>query len=316
MRRQKARGEPEPQRPRRRISPRRVLKWLALAALGWILLSVVVFFVSAQFQEGVSERAEAALSDGGSLMTGSTILVLGSDERPEGTKEPGAGGPGRADSLLLLRVGFGSVRRLSILRDSVADIPGHGRDKINASYALGGTALAIETVEGFLGHGLRINHVIELSFEEFPEFIDALGGIDITLKRCVRSDPFGGRKFSLRKGEHHLNGRQALAFARVRRNRCAPNEDDRARASRQQQVFSAIRGRALSPTTFVRLPWVSWEAPRTIRTDMKGPALTALFTDILTGGSGKTDVLQPFQLQPLLVSEEEKARAVSRLLGD
>ena len=309
--------EPGLPKERRRVTPGRVLKWLAIAAAGWILLSVVIFFVSAQTQEGVSDRTDAALSDGGSLLTGSTILVLGSDERPEGSLEPGAQtqGPGRADSILLLRVGFGEVRRLSILRDTVVDIPGHGQGKINASYAIGGPALTIETVENFLGNGLRINHVIEVSFEEFPELIDALGGIDVTLRRCVRAAPFGGRKFSLSRGEHHLNGRQALAFARIRQNRCAPNEDDRARAARQQQVLSAIRSAALSPSTFFRLPWVSWEAPRTIRTDMKGPGMAGLFADLLTGGSGDTNVLLPFQLSPLLVSEEEKAEEVERLLN-
>lgn len=302
----------------RRFRPRRAVKWLALAALGWVLLSAVLFMVSAQLQDGVSEETEAALADGGSLMTGSTILVLGSDKRPEGSLEPGAGGTGRSDSILLLRAELGSVRRLSVLRDSLAEIPGHGVQKINAAYAIGGPALTVETVERFLGNGLEINHVVEVSFEDFPEFIDALGGIDVELDRCVRSQPFGGRKFSLSAGEHHLNGRQALAFARVRENRCAPNEDDRARAARQQKVLSAIRSQILSPSTFLRLPWVSLEAPQTIRSDMKGPALAGLLADVMTGGTGETNVLMPSGLGPggsLVVSEEAKARAVDRLLG-
>lgn len=321
MRRRREPGEEPPWAPprRRRITPGRVLKWVGLAALAWTLLSVVVFFVSAQTTEGVSERTEAALSDGGSLLSGSTILVIGSDQRPEGTLEPGAQTEsGRADTILLLRAGFGEVRRLSILRDSLADIPGSGPQKINAAQAIGGTALTVEAVESFIGHGLQVNHVIEVNFQEFPEFIDALGGIDVDLDNCVRSDPFGGRRFSLSRGEHHLNGRQALAFARVRRNRCAPNEDDRARARRQQQVLAAIRSQVISPSTFFRLPWVSWEAPRTLKTDMRGPALAGLFTALLTGGSGETRVLQPSGLGPggsLIVSEEAKAEAVARLLG-
>lgn len=320
LRRRRERGQ-EPPRPRgpRRIGARRVLKWVAVAALAWVLLSAVVFLVSAQITGGVSERTEAALSDGGSLLSGSTILVIGSDQRPEGTLEPGAETTvGRADSILLLRAGFGNVRRLSILRDSLAAIPGGGQQKINAAQAIGGTALTVETVEQFMGNGLEINHVIEVSFEEFPEFIDALGGIDITLDNCVRSDPFGGRKFSLSRGEHHLNGRQALAFARVRRNRCAVTDDDRARARRQQQVLTAIRAQVVSPSTFLRLPWVSWEAPRTLKTDMKGFALAGLFTDLLTGGTGETNVLAPSGFGPggsVIVSEEEKAEAVAALLG-
>ncbi|MBA3301937.1 MAG: LCP family protein [Thermoleophilaceae bacterium] len=311
-----------PDRPRRRLRGRvslgKALKVLALLAVGWILLAVVLFFVSAQTTEGSDARTERALNSGGSLFTGSTILVLGSDARPEDSKEPGAGGPSRADSILLLHVGFGSVRRLSILRDSLAEIPGHGEGKINSAYAIGGAPLMIRTVRGFMGNGLRINHVIEVNFTEFPELIDSLGGIDVKLKRCVSADPFSGRRFKLPKGEHHLNGRQALAFARVRKNKCSPGEDDRARARRQQQVLSSIRSRALSPHGFFRAPWIAWEAPRTIKSDLKGFGMAGLFTDLLTGGSGKTRVLLPSGESggALTVSEGEKVRTVRALEGE
>jgi LCP family protein required for cell wall assembly len=312
------RDEPDRTLRKRPAKPwwRRLLKWVAVAAGAWVLLSFLLFMLSAQITDGVSDETEAALADGGSMLTGSTVLVLGSDQRPEGTKEPGAAGaPARADSILLLHVGFASVRRLSILRDSETDIPGHGTQKINAAYAFGGAPLMIRTVEQFLGNGLEINHIVEINFEDFPDFIDALGGVDIDLKRCVRSNSFGGRRIRLSKGEHHLDGKRALQFARVRKNECAPNEDDRQRAARQQQVMSAIRSQILSPSTFFRLPLVSWQAPRALRTDLKGPGLLALFTDVMTGGSGKTRILKPFQISPLLVSEEEKRRAVRELVG-
>ena len=313
---------PDERRPRRdrprRPSPRRLLRWLVASVLAWLALSAVLFFVSAQLEEGSSGRTDQALSSGGSLLTGSTILVLGSDQRPSGSREPGASGPGRADSVMLLRARPAGVRRLSILRDSYAQIPGHGAQKINAAYALGGTALMISTVETFLGNGLEVNHVVEVDFERFPKLIDALGGVRVKLRRCVRSQPFGGRVFRLRRGEHRLNGRQALAYARVRKNACAPNEDDRARAARQQQVLSAIRARVLSPATFVRLPWVSWRAPGIVDTDMAGPALFGLFADLATSTSTATHVLRPSGAGPqgsLVVSEQEKQRAVGKLLG-
>jgi LCP family protein required for cell wall assembly len=274
--------------------------------------------VSAQLQRRASEATQRALSDGGSTLTGSTILVLGSDARPQELAEPGSGGRPRADSILLVRAGFGRVRRISVLRDSLASIPGDGTQKINAAYAIGGPALAIETVRSFVGHGLAINHVVEVSFGDFAALVDALGGIDVTLRRCVSSEPFGGRTFRLRRGEHHLNGRQALAFARVRKNRCSPGEDDRARARRQQQVLSAIRARLLSPAGFVRMPLVAWQAPRTLRTDMAGPGLIGLAVAVVTGGSGATRVLEPSGPGPggsLLVSDEAKARAVRYLRG-
>src|SRR3954469_3476862 len=228
-RQQKRDGRP-PQpggpKPRKKITPLRVLKWVALAIVGWLLISLVVFFISAQTAPGVSQKTKDALSPGGSVLTGSTILVLGSDQRPKGSKEPGAStsGPSRSDSIMLLHVGFGSVRKLSILRDTQMEIPGHGSGKINAAYALGGAPLTIKTLENFFGGDLRINHIVEVNFTHFPDLIDALGGVDVTLKKCISSNSFGGKRVRLHKGEHHLNGEQALRFARVRENRCAPNE--------------------------------------------------------------------------------------------
>lgn len=310
------RGPRRPGRIRNPLSAGRVVKWLVLAALGWILLSAAVFLVSAQLAEHSPDSAKAALTTSGSLLSGSTILVLGSDARPSDSKEPGAGGPARADSIMLMHVGFGSVRKLSILRDSQANIPGHGTSKINAAYALGGAGLAVRTVEQFMGNGLKINHVLEVSFENFPKLIDAMGGITVRLKRCIHSNRFGGRVLILHRGEQRLNGRQALAFSRVRQNKCAPNEDDRARAKRQQQVMSAVRQRLLSPAAFIRLPWVAWAAPRTVRSDLRGPGLSLLFADLVTGGGGTTRVLMPSGSNgtQLLVSDAAKRRAVRRLL--
>jgi LCP family protein required for cell wall assembly len=277
-----------------------VLKVVLAAVAAWILLAVVVFVISAQTTSGVSDRTEDALSGDGNLLTGANILVLGSDKRPpqlrEQLEELGGdpGGVGRADSILLVHASFGSVRKLSILRDSLAEIPGHPPQKINAAFALGGTPLMIDTVEGFMGHGLGIDHVILVSFSEFPELIDALGGVDVTAENeiCAPGFDLAGTGFDLPAGEHHLDGDDALTFARVRTNPCAPEEDDRARAARQQEVLSGIRSQALSPSTFLRLPWVSWQAPRAIRTDMRGPGLAALFTDLLSGGTGETEVLE------------------------
>src|SRR5437763_2204143 len=171
------RRERRPLRTRKPITPGRVVKWIVVAVLGWILLSFLVFMISAEFADHSSASAGAALSPGGTLLTGSTILVLGSDARPPNSKEPGAGGPSRSDSIMLMHVGFGSVRKLSILRDSQADIPGHGIQKINAAYALGGAGLAIRTIEQFMGNGLQINHMVEVNFQDFPKLIDSLGGV-------------------------------------------------------------------------------------------------------------------------------------------
>jgi LCP family protein required for cell wall assembly len=317
--RPRLRGAPGPRGP---ITPRRVLKWIAIAIAGWLALSFVLFMVSAQLEGGVSDDAKEALSGNGNFLTGATVLVLGSDERKGESIDAGDGGPSRADSIMLVHASLGRVAKVSIPRDAEADIPGHSRTKINAAYAIGGPALMIETVEAYMGNGLEINHLIEVDFEDFPKFIDALGGITVDNQSRICAPPFDNfwKGFNLPAGERQLSGSEALGFARVRKNPCAPAENDLDRAARQQEVLSGIRGALLSPTTFFRLPWVSWRAPQTIRTDLRGPGLLALAADVATGGSGETRVLEPsclgcgadFSLQ---VPREERAAAVDQLLG-
>jgi LCP family protein required for cell wall assembly len=292
----------EPRRRRRfpRFTVWRVVRWLVMLLVGWLLVSLVLFLVSAQIERSkVSNAARSELTSSGfTLTTPNTILVLGSDARPKGTHEAGAqtiGQPSRSDSILLLRVGGGHNATLSIPRDTVVDIPGHGRNKINAAYAFGGPSLAIRTVEQFLG--IRVNHLAEVNFENFPELIDALGGIKYT-GGCVYSLISGGRKnggftLHLRRGTHTLNGKQALALARTRHNLCNPAESDLTRARRQQKILLAIKSRVKSPATFFRLPWVAWAAPKALRTDMGGFSLLGLVGAELTGGSAKPTVLTP-----------------------
>jgi LCP family protein required for cell wall assembly len=319
------RREPQPPGEKPGIDRRRVLRWVAIVVVGWLAFSFLVFMVSAQTQTGVSDNAKNALTRGGnSLMTGSNVLVLGSDSRGGDSIDKSQSGPGRADSILLMHAAFGSVRKLSIPRDSLAQIPGHDAQKINAAYALGGTPLMISTVEQFLGNGLKINHVVEVDFQDFPHLIDALGGVTVDNKTKICAPPFDNfwKGYRLSKGEHRLNGRDALGFSRVRHNNCAPNENDLDRAARQQQVVSGMRGALLRPTSFLRLPLISWSAPKAIKSDMHGPGLMGMFTDLITGNSKDTHVLKPDCLGcgpggTLVVSDQEKHDAVQQLLhGD
>ena len=244
--------------------------------------------VSAQMQRGeLASEVGEQLDPGPYPLTGeNTILVLGSDARTEGLAEPGSGGPSRADSIMLLRIGGGANASLSIPRDTVVDIPGQGTNKINAAYALGGPALATQTVKEFLG--IEINHVVEVSFENFPQLIDALGGVTYdgpaVLSKINGGRANGGTTLRLKKGETELNGKQALALARTRKNLRNPSENDLTRARRQQQLVQAMKDKVTSFETFIRLPWVSWAAPRAVRSDMAGPTLLGVVAASMTGG--------------------------------
>jgi LCP family protein required for cell wall assembly len=300
----------------------RVLGYVAAAIAGWLLLSLLLFLISAQVErKGVNESAGGALKKSGYTLTSpNTILVLGSDARTKDSKEPGAnkiGQPSRSDTIMLMRVGGGKSARLSIPRDTIVDIPGHGRDKINAAYAYGGPGLATKTVSQYLG--IDVNHIVEVNFANFPAFIDALGGINYT-GGCVLSNINGGRKnggytLRLRRGTHHLDGEQALALARTRKNECNTRQNDLNRAARQQKILSGIKGRLLSPATFFRLPLVSWQAPKAIRSDMAGPALLGLFGSVATSSSPPPRVLPGVpEGNGLTVPDAVKQREVRRFL--
>jgi LCP family protein required for cell wall assembly len=313
---------------RERITAGRVLLGLAALLLGWLCLSLVLFLISAHFERTSPSSGVASVlrPAGFPLTSANNILVLGSDRRPKGSREPGANtsGPSRSDTIMLIRAGGGHAARLSIPRDTVVEIPGHGLQKINAAYAFGGAALSIEVVERLLG--IPINHLVEVNFEDFPKLIDAMGGVDYT-GGCILSNVDGGARnggYTLRlsPGTHHLDGRAALALARTRKNLCAPSQTDLQRDEHQQQLFADMKARLLSPSSFIRLPWIAWNAPPAIVSDMSGPALLALFASLTMSGTPPTRVLKPsgeITLPDgevgLSVSESERRAAAARFLA-
>jgi LCP family protein required for cell wall assembly len=293
----------EPAAPRRKLTPGRVLKYLVLAVVAWLLLSLVLFMISAGTQQvPLPASAQKALTPGGNMLTSAdTVLILGTDQRPRtgpGSKEPGSDynvAGSNSDTIMLWRIGGGVSRRLSIPRDTVAQIPGHGLAKINAGFAIGGPALAIKTVERFTG--VKINHVIVVNLARFPPFIDAIGGINVKTEHvCAQisgGPKDGGFALHLSPGVHHLSGLQALLYARIRDNPCNPADSDLTRVQHQQEILNAIKSQLLSFGTFFRLPWASWDAPQVLETDMGGPTLLSLFAASEIGGSAPVKVLRP-----------------------
>jgi LCP family protein required for cell wall assembly len=302
-------GEPPREPWWRRLTWKRVLLGVAGFVVFWTLLSFVLFLISAHVQsQKVSDATRASLDKSGNLLTSANnILLLGSDRRP-GEKERG-----RADTIMLMRYGGGKASRLSIPRDLLVDIPHVGPSKINAAYAIGGPSLLIETLKQLLG--IEINHIVEINFEGFPKFVDALGGVNMTFGKCIVSR-FEGRTVHFRRGKHHLNGQQALDVVRIRKNRCDPSQSDLTRARRQQQFLEAVKGRLLSPLTFPRWPFVGWRAPRAVVSDMGGLQLMELYWDMQTSGKLKPRILRPVNpgANPLQVSDAEKQAEVQRFL--
>jgi len=313
---------------RRWATRKRIALSLTGLVLGWILLSLVIFLISSHFERTAiqSEVGSALDSAGSPLTSANNILLLGSDRRQKNSREPGAEktGFGRSDSIMLIRTGGGHSARLSIPRDTVVEIPGHGLEKINAAHEYGGPKESIEVVKRWLG--VPINHVIEVNFENFPALIDAMGGVDYSggciISRLDGGFSQGGYTLRLRAGTHHIDGRQALAIARTRENLCRPNETDLQREEHQQALFNAVKGRLLSPWSFFRLPWIAWNAPPTVISDMSGETLIQLFAGMAISGTPPTRVLKPTGAvtlpnggDGLTVSEAARREAVARFMA-
>ncbi|HVD86477.1 MAG TPA: LCP family protein [Solirubrobacterales bacterium] len=362
-RRRKGEEPPRPAAPRVPFNVKRVLKWIALAALGWILLSLLAFAVSAQIQSfKLSGEAGGTLHGNPFLLpSAQTILVLGTDARPPDTKEPGAphkqkcfeqqshgdaphdgceAGEYRADTLMLIRAGGGTFRKLSIPRDTFAEIPGQAPQKINAAYAFGGAALQIETIEKFLG--IQIDHVAIVDFTGFEDLIDAVGGVTVDLPQKLCADISGGSgggqggvTLHLKKGENTLDGEKALAYSRIREPSECPgpgksaftlgyNDLDREQA--QQSVINGIRDRLTDPLrlpyNFIHGPIIGWDAPKAFVSDMGFFTMPQLILSAAIGGSSPADVLcgaEPTECgvgpsSSIEVPESVRRKAVHRLI--
>ena len=226
--------------------------------------------------------------------------------------------------MMLVRAGAVTLRKLSIPRDTLADIPGHGEDKINSAYAIGGAKLAVRTVEDLLG--LNVDQVAIIDFDGFRSFIDSIGGIDVDLPTDVCSTVSGGAfNLKLDKGENHLDGFQAITLARTRENTCGSGDftgTDLERAQFQQLILDGIKGKLTSitslPMNFIRGPLIAWNAPKAMVSSMGPLTMPQLAIAAGTGGGGDTAVLTPSSTTAagnLVISPEECERAAEKLLG-
>nr|MBA2278188.1 LCP family protein [Chloroflexia bacterium] len=211
-------------------------------------------------------RPVSARQDEGAL----TVVVGGLDTRTPDQPE-------NTDVLMVARVDFDapSVRAMSIPRDLLVDIPGFGTDKVNRAYDHGskaadgdweaGAALTVETVAA--NFELDIDGIALTNFEGFADVIDAFGGVDVDNPYEVYdaeypTEDFGYREIYFPAGEIHLDGEDALAFARTRHQ-----DGDDGRVMRQQLVLLALLAKAQDPAILPDLPEIVREGREAVRTD-------------------------------------------------
>jgi LCP family protein required for cell wall assembly len=176
---------------------------------------------------------------------GTNWLLVGSDARDDLTEEQkaalstGDAGGRRTDTIMLLHIpeGSGKSTLVSVPRDSYVDIPGNGKNKINAAFAFGGPSLLVQTVEG--ATGIRVDHYMEIGFGGFAGIVDAVGGVDMCIEEPMQ-DPLAG--LDLQPGCQELDGTQALGFVRTRAFATA----DLQRVENQRKFLAALTDKATS----------------------------------------------------------------------
>jgi LCP family protein required for cell wall assembly len=225
-----------------------------------------------------------AAQDDGSFTT-LTLAVGGLDTREEGQPE-------NSDVLILARIDIpaGSVRAISIPRDLYVDIPGFGSDKItraydfgskadNGSFDGGAQAVAATISENF---GVEIDGVIFTTFQGFMDIVDTLGGVDVDNPYDVYdaqypTPDYGTEEIFFPAGENHLDGHDALAFARTRHQ-----DGDDGRVMRQQLVLRALLDRVHSPDVADQLDDLVKKHRKDVRTDLTNAEQLALVIAVAT----------------------------------
>lgn len=163
------------------------------------------------------------------------ILLIGCDKAD--------GGASRSDSMMIVSVNSktGKVTVVSILRDIFVDIPGERQSKINHAHSWGGANLLIQTIEH--NFGIKIDDYATINFEMFESLVDGLGGVTVDVSEAEAdhiNEYFklgkNGNPEKVEPGENvHLNGYQALCYARIRKI-----DSDFNRTERQRKIISSI----------------------------------------------------------------------------
>ena len=264
----------KPNRRRRRREGRPAGGCLAALLLRLLALIVVLAALAAGLLYALPptlfnvepEGAQLSLTDG-LPASRVNILLLGTDLLRQSSQ--------RSDSILIASVGYDSLKLTSVLRDTLVEIPGRGRGKLNAAYAYGGPELVMRTLnENFR---LNIMHYIAADFVSLVKIVDAIGGVDIDITDAERDQininvrssrkvfaPLGytAERLAQSGDATHLTGLQALGFARIRKI-----DSDFRRTYRQRTLLNAMLGKIRSnlwnPVMLVRLARALLQSTRT-----------------------------------------------------
>ena len=253
--------------------------------------------------------------------TRESVLIMGSDARPDEIK---LGVVGRTDTLLVFVADRTTPRvaMVSVPRDLWVAIPGHGEERINAAYELGGSQTAKQTVSNVLGQ--RVDRFAVVGLQGVRDIVDAAGGVDITVAQAIHddsypTDDYGYQTVDIPAGRQHMDGDTALKYARTRHQ-----DNDFGRIARQQQVLAAVRTAMLNPLNWPRAPAVLAAVSQSLKSDVTPLDAIAIGAAMLRDPGDPdrlvidTTLVTPITGQDgayLLEAKPELKPAVARFLG-
>lgn len=193
---------------------------------------------------GITDEINSTYADSGIV----NIALFGLDTRDADSFK------GRSDTIMIFSVDKvnNTVKITSILRDSYVAIEGHKNQKITHAYAFGGAKLALKTLNQ--NYNMNITDYVTVNFAKVADAIDSIDGIDIeiTEKERVEVNNIGDDEnpdfqYLDKAGLVHLNGEQAVVYARIRHI-----DTDNARVERQKRVLMAAldKVKAISPAKY------------------------------------------------------------------
>ena len=199
------------------------------------------------------------------------MLILGADFRPGETEA-------NSDTLILARVDPQKkhIALISIPRDTRAEIPGHGTQKINAAMIYGGPSLVIETVHNLTG--LPISHFVQVNFWGFKEMVDAVDGVWVNVPTRIadmKAATYDKTAYVVEKGYQKLDGKHALTFVRSRHY----DNADYTRMKNQQTFIKALIKQTLQIGNVFKINAITQAMVKNVVTDMKINQILGLVND-------------------------------------
>lgn len=259
----------------------------------WGYYDAVMEFFKSTSEASISDNTEDLVQDDDII----NILVVGSDRRENETASE------RSDSTMIATLDMHEkkIKITSLMRDMYINIPDHGMDKFNSSYAYGGVELLAETITS--NFGIKLDGYVIVDFSSFKKVINEIDGVDIELTEeevaylnNTGEEDTGfilGKKYrNVKVGKNTLNGSQALAYSRIRKvTNPKLGDGDFGRCMRQQYVIQQILKKIKKQSTADVLS-IATSMMSDVSTDLNSAMIQRLVRTIMKLDSSKIESLR------------------------